>query len=136
MSRRIFAASSIILVAIFLLAQSGCREKVSKWDSAQQASEGKTAAESSQDRLRLEPGTATPSQNSPTEQGGEDLGEIPPFNPDAATTGDGAAVVWKPKVLQPESPLKQEVDLVSLVGGDPLPGSEFNKYFPSPERDL
>ena len=129
MSRRIYAASSIILTAVVLLIQSGCREKESKWDSVQQATEGKSAAESSRDRLRSNPAITMDDPESPTDNG-EDLGQIPPFNPDAESTGSKDTVVWQPKEMQPETPAKPTVDFVSLIAGDPLPGSEFNKFFP------
>ena len=129
MSRYSYAASTILLAAVVLFLQSGCREKTSKWDSAQEASQGKTAAESSRDRLRFDPSLVESDENSSPDYD-EDLGGIPPFNPDAASSGDKAEIVWKPKELQLESPTKTTIDLAALASGEPLPGSELNKFFP------
>ena len=130
MSRRTYAASSILLAAVFLLIQSGCRKEPSKWETTQKATEGKTAAESSRDRLRSSPDVVGVEPDSATKNGGEDLGAMPAFNPGEASPAGGDATKWKVKQLELEPPAKTEVDLASLVAGEPLPGSEFNKFFP------
>ena len=129
MFRLTHVASSILLAAVFLLIQSGCRQEASRWDEAQKASEGKTAAESSRERIRSESGL-TGEKGSPAVDDGEDLGAIPAFNRDAASAGNSGEIAWKPKALQSDAPTKTKVDLASLIAGEPLPGSEFNKYFP------
>ena len=136
MSRRTYAASSILLAAAVLLLQSGCREEASKWDAVQKATEGKTAAESSQDRLATDPKLVSGDQDSSSGYD-EGLGEIPEFNPDGNASNNDAPITWKPNNIELKSPTGPEVDFVSLVAGDPLPGSEFNKFFPpqSPTYD-
>ena len=128
MFRRFHAASPVVLAAVFLMIQSGCREEASKWEATQKASEGKTAAESSRDRLENAPGKLE-SQDSPVALD-ENLGEMPQFNPGADPATDSAAIVWTPKELKLDTPVETKVDLASLVAGEPLPGSEFNKFFP------
>ena len=129
MPRRTYTASSILLAAVLLFIQSGCREDASKWDATQEASQGKKAAESSRERLDNKSSATAGGQDTATKTGGEDLGEIPAFNPNGASTNSKDPIVWKPKEMQTEA-AEPQVDLVSLVAGDPLPGSEFNKFFP------
>ena len=64
--------------------------------------------------------------------GDEDLGAIPP----AGTSGDAAASDWSPgqstvDEVEPEPVPAPEIDLVALENAEPLPGSEFNKFFPT-----
>ena len=117
MSRLTYATSLILLTAVALLIQSGCRKESSRWDAAQKASEGKTATESSQARLESDP--AAPA-------GDDDLGQLPAYNPDAAPSESSAPIKWKAGKPQANTSDDQELDL----SGDPLPGSTFNKYFP------
>ena len=129
MSSRTHATSIILLTAVVLLIQSGCREKTSRWDSVQEATEGKTASDSSKERLRLDP-TLVQSDEEAMSSGNEDLGQIPPFNPDDESAKSSELIDWKPKELQSDPVTEPEIDFKSLVIGEPFPGSVFNKYFP------
>ena len=141
MSRRTHAASSILLTAIVFLMQGGCRREVSPWDSVQEATEGKTAAESSRDRLGVDPIPAGRDQDPDAdldlraEYSDEELGPLPPFTPDAASTRNSDPIEWKPIEIELSPPTEPEIDLSALATGDPLPGSEFNKFFPEQSGD-
>ena len=129
MLRLTYAASSIFLVAVFVLVQSGCREKTSKWDTVQEATEGKTAKESSQERLDSKVDLPPSYKGLPVEDD-EELGAMPAYNPEGGTTDDSAAILWQPKELQTEPPASLKIDIDSLRSGEPLPGSDLNKFFP------
>ena len=130
MSRRTHTASTILLTVVVLLMQSGCRKKATQWDSVQEATEGKTAAESSRDRLEAEPNLTDEVKIESRKYDDDNLGELPAFNPDAAPAVDNAPIDWKPKALQSDPATENEIELTTLIAGDPLPGSEFNKFFP------
>src|SRR5690606_29350765 len=58
----------------------------------------------------------------------------PPFTPGAPSASD-ATVTWKPKGNQTVVTELLQIDLAALTTGDPLPGSEFNKFFPEQTGD-
>jgi len=117
------------VVALAIAVAGGCRQEPGRWDQAQSASEGKTAQQASAERLN------SPEPSRP--DGGDNAvaDAPPPFNPDGPSTSAGP-ITWTPKGNQVggDQPVVTElpaIDLTALTSGDPLPGSEFNKFFPA-----
>lgn len=106
-----------IILALFM--SVGCRQEPNRWDPAQADSEGKTAQESSADRMKA--GAAKSSESAAEEP--------PPFTPGAPNAADGP-VTWKPKGGVEASGGLADDDITALTTGAPLPGGEFNKFFP------
>ncbi len=100
-----------------LLAFVGCQKAPSRWDQAQNDSEGKTAQEASADRIDAVPGEEQAAGTEP-----------PPYTP-GKPASSGGPVTWKPKGTG-ETNDAAAIDLEALTSGDPLPGGEFNKFFP------
>lgn len=101
----------------------GCRQQASVWDEVQQDSQGQTAQQSSAERVN---GAVVSGDD-------DDLGGPPPFTPGKPQESTGG-VDWNPG--ESSSALDQpttSIDIASLTSGDPLPGSEFNKFFPKQE---
>lgn len=116
------------VVALAIAVAGGCRQEPGRWDQAQSASAGKTAQQASADRLN------SPEQ-SPRDGGDSTVADAPPpFNPGGPSTSAGP-ITWTPKGNpagdQPVVTELPAIDLVALASGDPLPGSEFNKFFPA-----
>ncbi len=118
MSVRITNLFGTAALSLFILASIGCYKKESRWDAAQQNSEGRTAQESSAGRLE--------NGDSPT---GEDLGGPPPHTP-GESGGASGKVTWSPKAKSGDT---VKIDLEALKTGDPFAGGEFNKFFPPQE---
>jgi len=122
--RQILRLGLIVAVAV----AGGCRQEPGRWDQAHSESAGKTAQQASAERLdspetsRLD-GSDHTTADAP-----------PPFTPGGPSTSAGP-ITWAPKGGQAgDQPVVTElppIDLAALASGDPLPGSEFNKFFPA-----
>lgn len=117
-------ALSLALVAAVCV--GGCRSESnnSPWETAQQRTEGQTAQESSRDRL-----APSVREVSPDSTFTEELGPPPAFNPGGPSTS--GEVKWTPSGLTGEEQSEALVDVESLKNGDPVDGSQLNRYFPA-----
>ncbi len=122
-SRFILKAAAQGCVILVASAFAGCQKEASRWDQAQTASEGKTAQEASADRLDAVPGEG--------DSGGT---EPPPYTP-GEPASSGGPVTWKPKGAA-ATDQSTTIDLEALTSGDPLPGGEFNKFFPQQSGNI
>lgn len=116
------------VVALAIAAAGGCRQEPGRWDQAQSASEGKTAQQASADRLNSP-------ERAPRDGGDNTVADAPPpFTPGAPSTSAGP-ITWTPKGNpagnQPAVTELPAIDLAALASGAPLPGSEFNRFFPA-----
>ena len=112
--------TALFCVMLSLTAGVGCRQEASRWEQAQSNSDGKSAQQSSTDRMNAPAGQPTVES---------DADQPPPFTPDQPSEPSGP-VTWKPKGDATAADTAKEIDLDALTSGDPLPGSEFNKFFP------
>jgi hypothetical protein len=117
-----------VCLVMALAVASGCRPEPGRWDQAQSDSEGKTAQQASADRLN------SPEMLPPTGSGVTATDGPPPFTPGAPSASD-APVTWTPKRNQPVVTELPQIDVAALTTGDPLPGGEFNKFFPQQSGD-
>lgn len=114
---------------VALVMSCGCRQEPNRWEQAQTASEGRTAQQASADRL-----------NAPeSSRSADSADEPPPFTPDGPSTSAGP-ITWAPRgtqagTEQPGASGQPPIDLAALASGEPLPGSEFNKFFPEQSGD-
>lgn len=96
----------------------------SQWEAAQQRTEGKTAQESSRDRI-----TAGADNMSPATTSNEELGPPPPFNPGGKSTSE--EVQWAPSGLSGSEQTETAIDMEFLASGNPVAGAQLNRYFPA-----
>lgn len=122
----LFSNRSVLSLAIAAtLCVAGCRRESSNgpWEAAQQRTEGKTAQESSRDRL-----PSGVSEVSPDSAVTDELGPPPAFNPGGESTS--GEVLWTPSGLTDKKQTADVIDVESLKSGDPVGGSQLNQYFP------
>jgi hypothetical protein len=117
------AAPWPVLFGLVLITFAGCRKAPSRWDQAQNDSEGKSAQEASTNRVNASEDIAQPAK-------GEALSnEPPPFTPGQPSAA-GGPVDWKPKGADAADKESTAIDIAALTTGAPLPGGEFNRFFP------
>jgi len=119
--------------AIAIAIAGGCRREPGRWDQAQSESEGKTAQQASADRLN------SPESSLPGNDDSSVADAPPPFTPGGPSTSAGP-VTWAPQggPAAGNQPVVSElppIDLAALASGEPLPGSEFNQFFPEQTGD-
>lgn len=113
------AGWSLAYLALFCVGCGQDAPTVSRWDEAQRRSTG-GAIDSDRPRYE-EPATYD-----------DDLSEEPPaWNPQGGSQGPTTKTEWTPRgATAGESVEKTPIDLKALQEGDPLPGGEFNRFFP------
>lgn len=123
----LFCNRTILWLAILAtLGSSGCFREPgqSKWEEAQKRSEEKSAQQSSSDRLGPSVREVPPDADST-----DDLGPPPAFNPGGeSTTGD---INWSPSGLTEKKQTEHAIDIEALKSGEPVAGSQLNRYFPA-----
>lgn len=130
-SMPLFSRRTVLCLAVLAtMCVAGCRRESSnaKFEAAQQRTQNQTAQESSRDRLAPSGGELAydaPLSPMPT----DDLGPPPAFNPDGQSTS--GEIKWRPSELTAKEQSKDAVEIDSLKNGEPVDGSQLNRYFPA-----
>lgn len=121
--------TALSLVIVATMCSIGCRRDStdSKWEAVQKRTQGQTAQGSS--RERLGPGEIEKTSDNVFT---EDLGPPPPFNPGGKSTSE--KVQWTPSGIGGNEQNETAIDIDSLKSGNPVDGSQLNRYFP-PQED-
>lgn len=121
--------TALSLVMVATTCSIGCRRDStnSQWEAAQQRTQGQTAQGSSRERLA----TGESEETSDTTFT-DDLGPPPPFNPGGKSTSE--EIQWAPSGIGGNEQKEIAVDIDSLKSGNPVDGSQLNRYFP-PQQD-
>ncbi len=129
-----YSSRTLIWLAIVVATcAAGCRREASnaKWEAAQQRSQEQSAQQSSSDRMGSADAQTAPDVIPKSSATADELGPPPAFNPGGISTS--GPVTWSPSGSAQNKQTPADIDLEALQSGDPVDGSQLNRYFPAQE---